>query len=192
MLQDALGHLDEHWAEHAPEFEAGLRPGVSDSALDRVEQQCGLLLTDEARTWWRWHDGVPMGNPPSSGGDGVGGAYTRWLTLALAGQIRNSMREEAAATAEPGLRGRSEPSDLWHPGWFPLLLPVSRGPVVIEMSDRQPTSPVHFIDSAETPVWCNIAPSLTHMVEDWLRLHLEGVYRWHGAARPAGYGTSSD
>jgi hypothetical protein len=41
------------------------QPGLDDDQIDALVQPLGLDLPDEARTWWRWHDGCPTGTHPA-------------------------------------------------------------------------------------------------------------------------------
>lgn len=40
-----------------PNWRVGLRPPASDDELDRIEEQLGRLLPEEARQLYRWHNG---------------------------------------------------------------------------------------------------------------------------------------
>jgi hypothetical protein len=40
-------------------------PGLTDEEIDRAVRKAGLRLPEEARRWWRWHNGtVPGTRPP--------------------------------------------------------------------------------------------------------------------------------
>jgi hypothetical protein len=39
-----------------------LRPGISDVAIRELEERFGVELPDEARSVWRWHNGVESGS----------------------------------------------------------------------------------------------------------------------------------
>ena len=38
-------------------------PGLSDDAIDALVGPIGIELPEEARVWWRWHNGVKAGAP---------------------------------------------------------------------------------------------------------------------------------
>lgn len=38
-----------------------LTPGLTDIEIDRIVEPWGLQLPEEVRTWWRWHNGGPVG-----------------------------------------------------------------------------------------------------------------------------------
>jgi hypothetical protein len=35
-----------------------LRPGLTDAEMDALTEPLGIVLPDEARVWWGWHDGT--------------------------------------------------------------------------------------------------------------------------------------
>jgi hypothetical protein len=35
-----------------------LRPGLTDAEMDALTEPLGIVLPDEARAWWGWHDGT--------------------------------------------------------------------------------------------------------------------------------------
>lgn len=48
-----------------------LRPGLSDAQIDELAGPAGIDLPEEARVWWRWHDGVQDDGPPFASIRGV-------------------------------------------------------------------------------------------------------------------------
>jgi hypothetical protein len=69
-----LAYLDTNLLER---FEAALRatgaaivsvwePGLSDDEIGAIMSSVGIDLPDEARLWWRWHNGVAANSKPSA------------------------------------------------------------------------------------------------------------------------------
>ena len=46
-----------------------LRPGLTDAEMDALTEPLGIVLPEEARVWWGWHDGTdPHFIDPIQGG----------------------------------------------------------------------------------------------------------------------------
>jgi hypothetical protein len=59
VLDDAL--LDElggRWRDLGAPISDALRPGLTDAEIGALTAPLGLVLPEEARRWWRWHDGA--------------------------------------------------------------------------------------------------------------------------------------
>lgn len=57
-LRSALAELDAFWTERDPKWPVGLRPGLDDEEIGRMENVLKpLRLTDEHRVLYGWHDG---------------------------------------------------------------------------------------------------------------------------------------
>jgi cell wall assembly regulator SMI1 len=93
-------------------------PQLSRGAIGSQMRPLGLRLPGEAALWWKWHDGVPSGEP-----DVMGGSYFRFLTLA------DSVKEYYASrqVAEQAALTPDEADHLWHPSWFPITNTGSGG-----------------------------------------------------------------
>jgi cell wall assembly regulator SMI1 len=60
-LTDRLDRLEGFWRDAgAPLYEV-LAPGLDDGTIMSLAGELGLTLPDEARQWWRWHNGVVAG-----------------------------------------------------------------------------------------------------------------------------------
>src|SRR2546430_4702349 len=61
MLGDRLDRLtslyETAYRVGEPNWHVGLRPPARDDDLDRIEEQLGRVLPEEARQLYRWHDG---------------------------------------------------------------------------------------------------------------------------------------
>jgi len=55
VLQRAGARIVDYW-----------RPGLSDDAIDKLAQVNGVVLPEETRRLWRWHDGSSQTAPPEA------------------------------------------------------------------------------------------------------------------------------
>lgn len=75
LTQQLLDQLERRWRENDALILHHLQPGLSDEQIDQLTAPLGLRLPEEARRWWRWHDGAPMDAPPGSRDIGAGPNY---------------------------------------------------------------------------------------------------------------------
>lgn len=90
-----------------------LRPGLADEEMDALTVPLGIVLPEEARVWWGWHDGTdPVRNDPVRGEEFAMLAPGR-IFLPLGRAVKHCIR----------LRGvlweGKEPDDSWRQ-WLPL------------------------------------------------------------------------
>jgi cell wall assembly regulator SMI1 len=98
-LRYALAALDTYWAERDPRWAAGLRSGLTEDAINSLENLLvPLHLTDEHHVLYRWHDG-----------DGESHAFGENFPWFI----------PLAAAIEWWGFGKTELG--WTPCWFPLL-----------------------------------------------------------------------
>jgi hypothetical protein len=90
-----------------------LRPALTDAEMDALTEPLGIVLPDEARVWWGWHDGTnPLGIHPIRGEQFAMLAPGRiFLPLGHAVQQCQRLREV--------IWEDKEPHDLWRQ-WLPL------------------------------------------------------------------------
>jgi hypothetical protein len=89
----------------------GWAPGLTDGQINATLGPLGIDLPEEARVWWRWHDGTLPGTPPLL-------KYVAPFRYLLKLQ---TAAEEYAAAREP-MRDAGDPDG--------LLSPVSEKPVI--------------------------------------------------------------
>ncbi len=63
LLLAALAELEQVWEQRDIPIRHHLQPGLTDVEIEQIMAPTGLTLPEEARAWWRWHNGVPDGTP---------------------------------------------------------------------------------------------------------------------------------
>lgn len=90
-----------------------LRPGLTDAEMDALTRPLGIVLPEEARVWWGWHDGTdPISVDPIRGGQFAMLAPGR-IFLSLGRAVRRCQRWREI------LWEGKESHDLWR-DWLPL------------------------------------------------------------------------
>ena len=90
-----------------------LRPGLTDAEMDALTEPLGIVLPEEARVWWGWHDGTdPHFIDPIQGGKFAMLAPGR-IFLSLGDGVK-----QCQSLREVGWEGK-EQHDLWRQ-WLPL------------------------------------------------------------------------
>lgn len=123
-LPTVLARLEAWLAEHARAIHATLRPGATETELDRLETATGLKLPQAFRTLYRWHDGQDWS---------VGGAFdldfrrlehvaAEWRMWAEIGGDPewNDLNEEMASVAVSHPAGAIQAA-YTTPGWLGFL-----------------------------------------------------------------------
>ncbi|MEY2515755.1 MAG: hypothetical protein QOJ89_3113 [bacterium] len=150
--------LDEEILER---FEAALRcvgaaivdawaPGLRDDEIDALVQPLGIALPEEARVWWRWHDGLRPGRGPQSW-DLLPGRSLLSLEDAL--DLFVPEREHMADDGFPDM----------------LLTPVTRHPIILFGCDGAPDAPVpvYVMDDWSDEAPRLALPSIGELVLTW-------------------------
>ena len=57
-LAENLRRIEAWKQEHDPAGAAALRPGLTDAQIDALTQKAGVVLPEEVRALYRWHDGT--------------------------------------------------------------------------------------------------------------------------------------
>jgi cell wall assembly regulator SMI1 len=168
------------WAEYleklrscgAPMGEWAVRPGLSDTEIDRRLATIGLALPDEARVLWHWHDGIPE----DSRANPLGGFKGRFLSLGEAVEVYQGFRETVLKIVE------GDPDIRYRPSWLPLLGP--QHPLVIDcaVARDQPT-PLRMVDLADPEEPPVDARSLGEVVQLWSHALDCGLWIWDPTAQ---------
>lgn len=111
---EQLEQLKQHWEKLGLVGVLNyLRPGLTDAEMDDLTVPLGIVLPDEARVWWGWHDGTdPHFIDPIQGGKYAMLAPGRiFLPLSDAVGQCQTLREV--------IWEGKEPHDLWRQ-WLPL------------------------------------------------------------------------
>jgi cell wall assembly regulator SMI1 len=135
---ELLEQLNAQWQAVGAPITEHLRPGLTDTEIDRLTRPLDLVVPEEARVWWRWHDGAT----------GTGRADrqligTTWTFLSLAESVAEAewQRKEAI-----GLRG-SQADDIWPAGLLPIASDMGGNIAAIDCSQASTPSPVYYVDS---------------------------------------------
>jgi cell wall assembly regulator SMI1 len=163
---DLLETLKQRWEDNGASIVEALRPGLPDNEIDACTQEMGLSLPDEARLWWRWHDGVPPG-----AGDARWMGVCEYLQLAEAVRLHRYWSDLARDMAEVAMTPeQADASYWWDPNWFPITQTVSGAALVCDCSvERQAPTPIRLIDwefpeAFATPV----VASFGELVAGWI------------------------
>lgn len=160
--QDLLDQLERRWRDNDAAILRWLQPGLTDERIDELTAPLGIRLPEEARRWWRWHDGVPMDAPPGSHSIGGGPTY-----IPLSYAVENTM-----------WLAEGDPS--WPTGWLvmtadsdPLIMDCGAGfdePVRVHCANIQ--------DPGRPPV-DHDATSIGELVSLWIEAIDCGVYTYN-------------
>ena len=126
LLDDELlGQLEGRWRKLGAFVARASRPGLTDDQIDALTLGAGLSLPEEARRWWRWHDGADPQVPGVAAELGPGRAF---LPLADAvtecRELRELMQDVSVSTDTPDWKRRGCPSTLisdrfcWTAAWL--------------------------------------------------------------------------
>ena len=124
MLTPALlDALEQCWRTQQAPLVSRLRPGLTDSQIDELTAEIGLRLPEEARTWYRWHDGT----------DPVEYTHQRWIgpghsLISLADSVEQTRKQRDTLAHD----GFLPPEEWWAPSWFALT--PSNGSLVCDCS----------------------------------------------------------
>src|SRR4051812_27326402 len=59
MLDEALlTKLERQWQRKGSRIVEALNPGLTDAEIDDLAAPLGHPIPEEARRWWRWHNGA--------------------------------------------------------------------------------------------------------------------------------------
>lgn len=95
-----------------------LRPGLSDSQIDELMAPTGLVLPDELRWWWQWHDGAEARLPDADEEREIGPGG--WLHLSLREAVELYDFHDGAYREYAGYGDMQLANITWRPGLFPL------------------------------------------------------------------------
>jgi hypothetical protein len=154
LLDDSLlAELEESWRGAGVRYLGELRPGLADGQIDQRIERLGFELPEEARRWYRWHDGSD-------------GHYV------VEGRVMTSLEEDVDSTAM--LRADDQ---LWVPGW---LRAMDEQPFVVfdcRGGFRDPVPVWHYYLGFEMPTR-PVFGSIGEMVLYWKSLVDEGAMTW--------------
>jgi hypothetical protein len=155
---DAIRASGARLAEH-------LQPGVSDREIDELITAAGVSLPTEARTWWRWRNGVSASAKLALAGD------FRWLPLDRAVDEYRELRRESVALAEqPWSAGpAADPDYFWAARFFPVIT-TSYGAITCDCSvpenAQSPMRMVHWEGGSTDG--SNATSSFAELLDWWI------------------------
>ena len=152
---------DQLRAQRAPAIEY-LRSGLATAG--------GVKLPQEALTWFGWHDGVSIADPPARHRLGP------FQLLALSDAIDVYRRRRQRAVAQ----GPEVEEAVWSRRWLPFATqPISRTLVIDICGPVDAPAPVYLVDAQdpeqEREPKC---ASLVAMVDLWANALTQGLWRW--------------
>jgi hypothetical protein len=167
LSRGQLERLERVWRQQRVPILECLQPGLTHDEMDTICAPLGVRLTDEARTWWGWHNGG-LGEPP---GQNSINAIRYYTSLQSAVQATIAERQATLGVVP------------WPPGW----IKISGGPsdiVLLDVGgDPHGPTPVHTLD-----VWVNaetadvsVLASLGDLVENWIASLQSGLCRYIAA-----------
>ena len=163
MLDDALlAALETHWSKQSAPIAGALAPGLSDEQISATTAPLDLDLPEEARRWWRWHNGVV---PEAEGSQAVLlGPGLQYLSLeracALCASQREFSREENESRGVPP----DDPDTFWPSAWFPIT-----GHLASDCSTGESEmTPIRVAIASDGPYGV-CAPSFGTLVAAWIR-----------------------
>ena len=182
-LEALLARLDEAWRSQGADIAGNALPGLTDAQIDERITPLGVVLPEELRTWWRWHDGVRGGleafaNDYDEASIGPG----EWQLVSLDEAVeRYQFEDRTAQYAEDPIAGEY----YWRDSWFPFVQAGSNDVLFVDTTvlteDR--TSPIRCRLSWNWDGWDAVqAHSLADAVAVWLRALTAGHYRWNATS----------
>lgn len=135
-------------------------PGLDDERIDELLAPLGVDLPEEARAWWRWHNGTAPGAPPT-------GTYII--------PSRDLMPLEDAVNLVPFARERVEIFNL--PELAKHLELVSNKPIIYVDCNGPREAPAPIFSQNDDPEPPELAlPSMGELITIWTALIDDGVF----------------
>lgn len=167
-----LSALCARWERQRAPVCSALLPGLTDAEIDETLRPLGLSLPEEARRWWRWHNGTRPSAPVPARQLGPGHIF---LTLAEA-VTDCEMYREVASTATEGEGGA-----LWKASWLPMT--SHKGPPVIDCSGPLDSpAPVRSFSFEEPDAGAEGVGSIAELIALWCQAMESGAWRFDGNA----------
>ena len=134
-LLASLQDFERALAETGAGVARGLAPGVPPSEVRGLLGTIGMQPSVELTTWFAWHNGLRVSNPPSFGQ----GCLVRWCPLSVAEAIAERNRQDIG----------DQPWE-WHPTWLPIGVTNNSSRLVIDCTPPQAdVSEVRMVDPFE-------------------------------------------
>lgn len=174
---ERLERLEAVWRRLDAPVLRYLRPGLPEERIEDLLAPTGLVLPEELRLWWAWHDGAddPSVDVDDNREIGPGG----WLHLPLHEAVA---LHEHRLGAYRGLLAMGAPDAAaleWRPGLFPFSHRVAKHNHVLAVDASvgvHAPAPVTMTSEMGIETHCGAA-SVTAMLDIWIELLESGRYR---------------
>ncbi len=168
-----LDELEQRWRTLGLPLLDRLRPGLTDAEIDTLVAPLGLDLPEEARTWWRWHDGIDLEGATGNGWT-FGPDRRPFGPLAAAVGECERLRTMAGELADPSA-GRDE-TYWWSPTWFPLT--TGGKPLVCDCAVAGRVTPIRIYDTHVETFHKPRADSFGQVVTWWIEAYDNGEWQF--------------
>ena len=178
---ELLEELGARWRARGVPLVDRLRAGLEDEQIDEVLEPLGIArLPDEARLWWRWHDGVPAEAVNAGLERSMGAPGFEYLPLAEAAALYEKQSALAvAAAAGAGPPPLDEPGHWWRSSWFPITVSATGTVVAVDCAAGPGApAPVHAVDWWHEDFRRPAAASLGEVVRTWIEAFDSDRWRW--------------
>jgi hypothetical protein len=140
-------------------------PGCSDAHIDALLQPLGIDLPEEARVWWRWHNGTRSDKP----------------------MTHREVFARIPLTIEQAAEAYEDERDAMHQlfGLTGLLAPLSEKPLIFFGGAGPALQPVPIYVQNDIDAPAVVLPSIGALVEAWIELLESGAWEpgddgaWH-------------
>lgn len=165
---ELLQELHQRWRAQGAPIADALAPGIDDEQIERLTAPLGLRVSEEARVWWRWHNGVAStADCARSSWDRIG-PTCRWRTPSLTARpVARWVLTSTAIRPRPRGRARGCPSP-----W------TSCESSLTARCPTKPTYPSRSFSFEEPEAAADGLPSLGELVRLWVEVIDSGAWRW--------------
>jgi hypothetical protein len=155
-LTNRLSELDEELQRIGAPIVGSWLPGLDDPEIDALLRPLDIELPEEAREWWRWHNGVRSDAPPIS--------WSLWH------RVPQTLQSTADLYAY-------ERDDLKHlHGVEKLLAPLTGRPWVFFDCRGPRDAPVPILTQLDVTDIHRVLPSIESLVAEWIGLLRAGAW----------------
>lgn len=139
LSDELLDQLEDRWRRQGAPVAGHLQPGRPVEEIVATLSTVGLSATEEALTWWSWHDGARQREVVPA---------MRFLSVAqaVAETLRTRQTIAAAWADVPDVL----PEDVWDPAWLMWLMGARSHAAIA--CDGSPVSPVYHFRNEEPSI----------------------------------------
>lgn len=148
-----LAQLKRRWHSLGTTMDQPMRPGLTDTEIDRIAAPLGFPLPEEVRRLYRWHDGSGRGTM-------------------IWGRGLYSLEQSVRSTLE----FRADDDD-WRPGWLNAMDEKPYVAFACDGDQDQPV-PVWHYDYVSPPPTRPVFAGIGEMVAFWIELIDTNIMYW--------------